>query len=231
MVSWPIKRFTRFAFWPQLSDQLNVLVDAINSLRPVQSHGTMTAHTSRGVMRTAKPGSEAEPAELPVERFQIYSLAGAVLECKKFINDTDFEPDPSGLGYRLYQVALPNDLRNGFPNSADYVDGTFTLVDTDGITTEMQLVYTPAGQSRNTKVGYPHGGELKWTETIRPQYQAGKEILAIKLSHTGIPGVEWLDLNVAARHWDRDPILTQVCVDGWNKLALIVRSTHVDPPS
>jgi hypothetical protein len=167
-------------------------------------------------------------------RFQIREVNGAILDCWKFKDDTTFEIYHNGFAWanRVFQVAIPYDLRNGYPSTEAYTDGTFTLIDTDGLPYTGAQVYTPTGQSRSTKIDYGHSGTfepLSWTESIKPQYEACREILAIKLPHTGIAGVEWLDLNVGGRHWEKDSQLTQMCKDGYNRLALVVRSNDVNP--
>lgn len=209
---------------------INDMSRAIESLSPRPSFRTLTGWSGVGVSRQGLPGGEeGEPGEpTQIGAFVVRAVHGDYLECRA-VDDLD----GGGIGTpRPVLIAKPPELRvSNYATGGALNDGVtyseitsdtrkakFSKFDTQSVEREFTVVeemWPPyVAEPTDLPVSIPARHSLIFAAKVGPD-----ETSPTSNDHkTGVTVngqiLEWLDLNVSARHYRTPYHVYAVCVDG-----------------
>jgi len=196
----------------QIRKRINELEEKLRSLEIKNGFGYTAKRLATGTTLQIKIPRSEPGVPNDVQRFKITAIAETYLTCRK-VDATGAETD--GIDHN---VMRPYETKTTEALPTEYVSGTVTTTDTQNRTFVISIT---AGGSTKT---------LSVSQRIFPPYTAGDFIFGIKPVTGGTVEVngeqlDWLDLNIDARHWDWKEVTVEVCVNNTIKYMVVKGSS------
>lgn len=200
---------------------INRLADIVMRQRVSQGVGYATKETSTGTILRLSGGDGGGASDCEVRRLFVNGVRDTYLECLAISSDSQ------GTSGSIIPVLRPLAL---WPTNGDTAPAGTTQESLDAAT----------GQSRTLTVEKDINSATKSfsiTQNIVPAYSSGIPVANSKTIYaarcrglaTGVDDVngdpiQWIDLNIDARHWELDLVETLTCVNDELKYILVPRS-------
>lgn len=184
----------RFTGGTKLGSALNRLEQDSRRGRAMSSAGELTSQGTDGFTRTLL-WSPSLLRNGKIKRFTITAIQNDYLECKPTNADGTANMDAATVN-----VAKPLPLRGSTFDGVTIDGWPYSVIDSN----RRRAIQTGATAE------FSAGAIIE--ETIDPPYGIGQsDIYAVKVA-TDVPGADWIDLNVNARHWMPGKTEVRVCV-------------------